>query len=187
MMRQGSNTRALATAVVAILFAAGGGLAVTAHAADKTDHAAVNDGEILAQLNAINENEVHAAQLAEKKNAEGPVLSFAKMLREDHGRNINDTEKLGDKLNVDLKKSTAVDSLRDEGERMLDRLDSLKGDEFERSFLDEMVSGHRAALDKLDDWIREAQNPEVKSHLQATRQRVAFHLKEAERLAGAVR
>src|SRR5262245_53890245 len=180
MMRQVSNARVLAT--VAAILLAGAWLAASAHAADKTDHASVNDGEILAQLNAINENEVHAAQLAEKKNAEGPVLSFAKMLREDHGRNINDTEKLGDKLNVDLKKSTAVDGLRDEGERMLDRLDALKGDEFERSFLQEMVNGHREALEKLDEWIRVAQNPEVKSHLQATRSRVSFHLKEAERL-----
>ena len=182
-MRDRLNARAIAAAFTAVLFAAGGGL-VAARAADR---AAGMDGEILAQLVALNENEVHAAQLAEKKDAEGPVLSFAKMIREDHGRNINDTEKLGDKLNIDPKKSTAVDSMRDEGERVLDRLDALKGDEFERSFLDEMVSGHRAALEKLDEWIREAQSPEVKSHLQATRQRVAFHLKEAERLQGAVR
>ena len=183
-MRQPSNVRTIATAVAAMLFAAGGGMAATAHADDK---AAANDGEILAQLVALNENEVHAAQLAEKKNAEGPVLSFAKMIREDHGRSINDTEKLGDKLNIDLKKGSEVDTLRDAGERMLDRLDELKDKEFERTFIQEMVNGHREALEKLDDWIKSAQNPEVKAHLQATRSRVAFHLKEAERLAGGVR
>jgi putative membrane protein len=184
MTRDRLNIRAFSAAVAALLFAAGGGLAVRAHAADRAEGM---DGEILAQLVALNENEVHVAQLAEKKDAEGPVESFAKMIREDHGKNINDTEKLSGKLNIDLKKSTAVDSLHEEGERVLDRLDALKKDEFERSFLDEMVSGHRAALDKLDEWIHEAQNPEVKSHLQATRQRVAFHLKEAERLQGSVR
>ena len=130
---------------------------------------------------------VTLSQLAEKKDVEGPVLSYAKMIREDHGRNINDTEKLGDKLNIDLKKGSEVDTLHDQGERMLDRLDELKDKEFERTFLQEMANGHRDALEKLDEWIKTAQNPEVKAHLQATRSRVAFHLKEAERLQGSIR
>ena len=187
MMRQPSNARAIAAAVAALIFAAGGSLATRAVAADRANQAAANDGEILAALNALNENEVHAAQLAEKKDVEGPVLSFAKMIREDHGKNINDTEKLGGKLNIDLRKGEQVDTLRNEGELLLDRLDALKDKEFERTFLQEMVSGHKDALDKLDEWIRSAQNPEVKSHLQATRSRVSFHLKEAERLQGSVR
>ena len=182
-MTQRSNARGLAAAFAVALLAAGGGFA----SAQAADHAAANDGEILAQLNALNENEVHAAQLAEKKDVEGPVLSFAKMVREDHGRNINDTEKLGDKLNIDLKKGSEVDTMRDQGERMLDRLDELKDKEFERTFLQEMVNGHKEALEKLDEWIKSAQNPEVKAHLQATRSRVAFHLKEAERLQGSMR
>ncbi|HET8948771.1 MAG TPA: DUF4142 domain-containing protein [Candidatus Polarisedimenticolia bacterium] len=182
-MREIPTFRAGAAAFAAMLFAAAGTLATHARANDKTGNGKYgNDGEILAQLVAIDENEVHAAQLAEKKDVEGPVESYAKMIREDHGKNINDTEKLADKLNLDLKKGDPVDSIHTQGEQMLDRLDDVKGGEFERSFLSEMVNGHRAALDKLDDFIRMAQNPEVKQHLQATRERVAFHLKEAERL-----
>ena len=185
-MREIPTFRAGAAAFAAMLFAAAGTLATQARANDKTSAKYGNDGEILAQLVAIDENEVHAAQLAEKKDVEGAVESYAKMIREDHGKNINDTEKLADKLNIDLKKGDPVDSIHTQGEQMLDRLDDVKGGEFERSFLSEMVNGHREALDKLDDFIRMAQNPEVKQHLQATRERVAFHLKEAERLqAGA--
>jgi putative membrane protein len=183
-MREIPTFRAGAAAFAALLFAAAGTLATHARANDKTHGNGKygNDGEILAQLVAIDENEVHAAQLAEKKDVEGAVESYAKMIREDHGKNINDTEKLADKLNIDLKKGDPVDSIHTQGEQMLDRLDDVKGGEFERSFLSEMINGHRDALDKLDDFIRMAQNPEVKQHLQATRERVAFHLKEAERL-----
>ena len=186
-MREIPTFRVGAAAFAAMLFAAAGTLATHARANDKNAHGKYgNDGEILAQLVAIDENEVHAAQLAEKKDVEGPVESYARMIREDHGKNINDTEKLADKLNIDLKKGDPVDSIHTQGEQMLDRLDDVSGGEFERSFLSEMVNGHREALDKLDDFIRMAQNPEVKAHLQATRERVAFHLKEAERLqAGA--
>lgn len=181
MTRPIPSFRIAAAAAVALLCAAGGALTVNAHAADKNGKYG-NDGEILAQLIAIDENEVHAAQLAEKKDLSGPIESYAKMIREDHGRNINDTEKLADRLNLDLKKGDPVDAIHTDGEQMLGRLDDVKGDQFGGSFLTEMISGHRQALDKLDDFIRMAQNPDVKQHLQATRQRVAFHLKEAERL-----
>ena len=149
-------------------------------------HAAQNDGEIMAALVQLDQNEVQAAKLAEK-NSDGAVLGYARMLREDHEANIDDTQKLGDKLNVDLKKTDAVDKLHDQGEKMVDKLDDLKGSEFERSFLSEMVSGHRDALHQIDAWIKNAQNPELKRHLEATRDRVAFHLKEAERLQSSVR
>jgi putative membrane protein len=184
MTRQTSSFRVLAAATAALLFAAGGALMTTARADDKKDG---NDGDMLAQLVAIDENEVHAAQLAEKKDVHGAIESFARMLREDHGRNISDTEKLADKLDLDLKKGDPVATIHDQGESMLDRLDALKGDEFQRSFIDEMVNGHRAALDKLDDFIRHAQNAQVKQHLEATRQRVEFHLKEAERLQSSMK
>lgn len=180
MTRPTPGFRAAAAAAVALLCAAGGALTVNTLAADNGKYG--NDGEILAQLIAIDENEVHAAQLAEKKDVGGPIESYAKMIREDHGRNINDTEKLADRLNLDLKKGDPVDTIHTDGEHMLDRLDDVKGDQFGSTFLSEMISGHRQALDKLDDFIRMAQNPDVKHHLEATRQRVAFHLKEAERL-----
>lgn len=179
-MRESTKLRAGAAAAATLLLAGALALPTGARAKDNAKYG--NDGEILAQLVAIDENEVHAAQLAEKRDVEGPIESFAKMIREDHGRNINDTERLAGKLNIDLKRGDPVDSIHTEGEQMLDRLDALKGDEFQHSFINEMVNGHKEALDKLDDFIRQAQNPEVKAHLQATRQRVAFHLKEAERL-----
>jgi putative membrane protein len=148
-------------------------------------HAAQSDAEILAALIALDKNEVEAAKLAEK-NSDGAVLGYARMLREDHEANIEASEKLGDKLGADLKKTEAVDKLHDKGEKTIDKLDDLKGSEFERSFLSEMVSGHRDALHQIDTWLKTAQNPDLKQHLEATRDRVSFHLKEAERLKDSV-
>jgi putative membrane protein len=146
-------------------------------------HAAQGDGEILAALVALDQNEVEAAKLAEK-NSDGAVLGYARMLREDHEANLDDSRKLGDKLNLDLKKTEAVDKMKDQGDKLIDRLDDLKGSEFERSFISEMVSGHRDALHQIDAWLKDVQNPQLKQHLHATRERVAFHLKDAERLQG---
>src|SRR5436190_23998706 len=86
-MRQIPTFRAGAAAFAAVLFAAAGTLATHARANDKPHGNGKygNDGEILVQLVAIDENEVHAAQLAEKKDVEGAVESYAKMILEDHG------------------------------------------------------------------------------------------------------
>jgi putative membrane protein len=153
--------------------------------ASNDGHAPQSDGEIMAALVALDRNEVQAAKLAEK-NSDGAVLGFARMLREDHDANIDETQKLGGRLNVDLKKTDAVDRIQDQGEKLVDKLDPLKGQEFERSFLSEMISGHRDALHQIDTWIKNAQSPELKQHLQQTRERVQFHLKEAERLQSTV-
>lgn len=146
--------------------------------------ATTGDAEILAQLKAIDENEVRAATVAQSKRLAGPVNRFAKMLEQDHGRDIEDVQQLTTSLGLTLSDTTTVDQLHERGDETMTRLAPLTGNEYARSFVTEMVNGHREALQMIDDWLKTAQNQEVKQHLQAVRDKVAAHLKEAEKLQG---
>jgi TolA-binding protein len=120
------------------------------------------DGDLLAQLIAI--------------------LNLAKMLHEDHMKDLDATQNLASRLGIDLKHSAAADQLHDKGSQMVSKLDALKGDAFARAYVTEMINGHKEALQMLDDAIKSAQRDEVRQHLTAVRQTVAMHLRTAEGL-----
>ncbi len=58
----------------------------------------------------------------------------------------------------------------------------LSGNAFGRAYLTQMAAGHREALQMLDRWIAMAPNGALKQHLTTTRQHLATHLRETERL-----
>ncbi|HET8947720.1 MAG TPA: DUF4142 domain-containing protein [Candidatus Polarisedimenticolia bacterium] len=148
--------------------------------------ATTGDADILAQLRTIDETEVRAAAAAQQKNVTGPVLRFAKMMEQDHGRDIEDIERLSQSLGLTLSDSTTVDQLRAHGEETMTRLAPLTGDDFGRAYITAMVNGHREALQMLDDSLKTVASVEVRQHLSAVRDKVAQHLKEAERLQGSL-
>jgi len=143
---------------------------------------AAHDADILAQLVAIDENEVRAAREAEDKKVDTPILNFAKMLHEDHMKDLDAVKNMASRLGIDLMHSAAADQLHDKGSQLISKLDPLKGDAFARAYVTEMVNGHREALQLLDDAIKTAQQDEVRQHLTAVRQTVAMHLRSAEAL-----
>ena len=164
-------------------------LALVAAAGPLLAQQSQGDAEILALLIAVNENEVHAAMVAEQKASTAdqpklsqPVLDFAKMLHVQHAKGAQDTKELATKIGVKTAETPAVEEARNQGKELKDKLMALNGQEFEKLFVAAMVSGHREVLQKVDSWMKTAQNDAVKKHLAATRERVAMHLKEAERL-----
>lgn len=140
------------------------------------------DGEILAWLIALNENEVSAATIAEQKASTAPVVAYARMLHEQHAKGIQDTKALASKIGVAPVETAAVEELRAKGKQGQGKLTPLAGNPFEREFVAQMVAGHREASQKVEGFLKTASHEALKKQLSATRERVAMHLKEAERL-----
>ena len=147
------------------------------------------DAEILAWLIALNENEVTLAMTAEQKASTAeqqkfsqPVLDYAKMLHVQHAKGAQDTKELAAKIGTIPAETAAVEQLRAKGKDANGKLTSLMGPAFERAFVDQMAAGHREALQKVDGFLKTAQNDALKQHLAGTRERISLHLKEAERL-----
>jgi len=155
-----------------------------AQAPPEQAEATTGDAEILAQVMALDENEVQAARAAQDRKVTGPVLRFAKMIEQHHRQDMQDVRALGVKLGLTLTTTTTVEQLHAKGEEAMSRLSPLTGEEFGRAFMTEMVNGHREALQMLDDFLKTAQNDELKQHLTAVRQKIAMHLQEAEKLQG---
>jgi len=146
------------------------------------------DAEILAWLIALNENEVGAATIAEQKATSSqpklsePVVAYARMLHEQHAKGIQDTKALASKIGVAPVDTAAVGELRAKGKQGQSKLTPLTGNQFEREFVAQMVTGHREAFQKVEGFLKTASHEALKKQLSATRERVAMHLKEGERL-----
>lgn len=143
---------------------------------------AAPDAEVMALLIALDENEVHAGMAAQEKKVSAPVMAYAQKMHREHGKDIDEVQKLGLKLNVTPLETAAVDALHNKGAAELAKVMPLTGQEFERGFIAMMVAGHTDALKNIDEWQKKAQNDALKQHLTMVRQHVATHLKEAEGL-----
>ncbi|MDQ3774092.1 MAG: DUF4142 domain-containing protein [Pseudomonadota bacterium] len=145
------------------------------------------DGEILGFIGAINENEIVAAMVASKKKVNSQLAQYATMLHQEHGKNLDQTMKLGQKIGVTPLETPAVDALRVKAAGELAALVPLDGEEFSRAYVTAMTKGHTEALQMIDtQLLPTAQSDGLKKHLTETRQHVAAHLEAAKKLQGGI-
>lgn len=146
------------------------------------------DGEILGFLAAVNENEIVAALEAGNKKLSPEVSDFAKMLHKEHGKNLEDTLKLGQKINVTPMETGAVDKLRVKGAGELAILAPLDREKFASAYIEAMIKGHVEVLGMIDTkLLKNAANADLKKHLTETRGHVANHLEAARKLQAGMR
>jgi putative membrane protein len=139
---------------------------------------ATAQSDALGMLIAANEHEIAAADQAIAKKVTGPVLAFAQMMKTDHGRNLEETRKLGAAT-----EGAAVQDMRTQADAEMTALGAESGKAYEKAYVDAMVQGHTDVLAKLDSTlIPAATDAAVKAHFTATRAAVAHHLAEAKKL-----
>ncbi len=155
---------------------AGGGDAPTATASGE-----MSDAEIMGFVVAINMNEILAAAEAEKRKISLQPMEYAKMLHMEHGKNLGQTLKLGEEIDVRPVITPAVDALQVKGAGALAAIVPLEGTEFEQAYLDLMITGHTEALEMIDSkLLANVDNADLKAHLTMTREHVAAHLERAK-------
>ncbi|STX28201.1 Predicted outer membrane protein [Legionella beliardensis] len=139
------------------------------------------DGQILAVLVVLNQNEISAADLvSKKKGVNSSVASYAKMLSKEHNKNLKETLKLSRKIGAPVQNDTA-NSLKQHGENELATLNPLSGAALNKAYIDAMVNDHNAAIQLFDNTlIPNAGNKKLKEHLTSTRKHLVKHLKDAQ-------
>lgn len=138
-----------------------------------------SDGQIVGIMETVNQSEIEAADLAERKSSNGTVLEFARMAKTDHTdaadrlSSCNVTSKSGE-LNAMFKERTA---------RTAKRLEKLDGAAFDRAYIAAQVDDHTAVLDKIDrKFIPAAKSADVSTYLRETRPIIEAHLEHARRI-----
>jgi len=121
--------------------------------------------------------EVYAARIALQKTGNDDLRDYANMINSDHMNAFVDLSELMKDQNVPQPKSIAPVTQQD-----INRMSNLTGGEFDREFINMMVSDHQNTIEMFRDQQISAQNPGVKKYLEETLPRLEMHLEKAQRL-----
>ena len=111
--------------------------------------------QFLSKAMEMNTAEVRLAEMATNKTQNARIKDFAQMMMRDHNQTLDKIKELRDARLASSPAAKAVDptskndanvQLTPEHQRTLDRLSALSGTEFDRQFMDVMVSEHRMAV-----------------------------------------
>ncbi|MGQ0563338.1 MAG: DUF4142 domain-containing protein [Gemmatimonadota bacterium] len=141
------------------------------------------DPEIAHILQTSNAIALRRATLAQKNPHDAAVRSLADSISAQHSALNTNTIRLLHAINlvpVNNQHSRIMDSDADAAQR---ELGAQSGREFDRTYVDHVVTFHQRMLDLLDDvLLPTARNPQLRDELQRSRALIARHLERAREL-----
>lgn len=143
--------------------------------------AALTDPEIASIAVTANQIDVDYAKIAKEKSKTKSVLDFAATMAKDHQSVIDKAVALAKKLGVTPQDNPTTQSLLSGATETKTMLNSKTGAEFDKAYVDNEVSYHKAAIDIVENkLIPSSSNAELKALLQSALPLFKEHLSHAE-------
>ena len=162
----------------AMLFALSAFLYVGAFAQDAPK---LSDPEIAHVAVTANQIDVDYAAIAKEKSTNKDILQFAATMAKDHEGVIKQAVTLATKLGVTPEDNAMSKSLKAGEAKTEKMLRSLKGDAFDKAYIDNEVAYHKAVIDAVKNvLIPQTQNAELKNLLVSVAPVLDAHLAHAE-------
>ena len=146
-----------------------------AAAADKGDKPALTDQDFVNQATQAGMMEVQLGKLAENHASDDAVKDFAHRMVKDHTA-ANDTLMAAAK-NVKVAAAPAPDK---EAHAAADKLPNLKGADFDKAYMQQMVDDHQKAVSVFEAESKNGTDPALKSFAADTLPMLQDHLKMAQ-------
>ncbi|HEX2061468.1 MAG TPA: DUF4142 domain-containing protein [Thermoanaerobaculia bacterium] len=139
------------------------------------------DKEFVAKAGMAGLYEVQAGNLALQKAASAEVKAFAQRMVTDHGRGNSELAQLATTKGLALPAE-----LQGEHEQALQHLSTLSGAEFDKAYMQHMVSDHQKDIAEFEKASTTAGDADVKAWAAKTLPILQQHLQQAQELAGKV-
>ena len=142
---------------------------------------APNDAQIAHIVVTANQVDIDAGKLAQGKAKSKEVKDFAKQMVTDHSAVNKQAKALAAKLKVKPEDNPTSQSLKKGGDDNIKHLKTLKGDAFDKAYVDQEVTYHQAVLDAIDKTlVPSAKNAELKDLIVKVRPAFVGHLEHAK-------
>jgi putative membrane protein len=144
--------------------------------------AELTDANIVALLDEVNKADSTAGALAVRKATNPDVKSFATRMMKEHHALRAEGQQLAKKLGV-KPEPPANDPVQPAAQSEMQALRSApKGAEFDRTYMDQEVTIHQAAIDLLDKAHDSTKNEQLKALIQKAKPVIQAHLDRAEEI-----
>ena len=158
------------------------GMAAPADAAGAAANAALSDANIVALLDEANQGDSAAGAFALKKASDPGVKAFAKLMMSEHHALRVQGLALAKKLKV-TPEAPANDPVKTAGSSEMAALQSAgSGAAFDRAYIEQEVTIHKAVLDLAEKAHGDTQNAELKALIEKAKPVIQKHLDRAEGL-----
>jgi putative membrane protein len=152
------------SACLAICFGALLCASATAHAADD------NDKKFLSTAAQSDVNEIALSEVAEQKASDPAVKAFAKKMVTEHKGMTASMKPFADSWG--LNPPTGPDS---DHQKELDKLSGLSGKDFDKEYMDQMVTDHGKALDAFTNEAKDTKDAKFRAAVLKGKTKVAAH------------
>jgi predicted outer membrane protein len=122
--------------------------------------------------------EIQAAQLAERNAQDDQIKQMARQIAQDHQQSSQKLQQAAQQAGIQVSQQ-----LKPHQQAMLQELQQMQGQEFDRAWLYGNVAGHTKAVLKFRDEAREGQNEQIKQFAQQTLPTLQKHLQHAQEMA----
>jgi putative membrane protein len=146
------------------------------------DVSSLNDGQLAAIIQAIHQDQMQEAQLAEQRATSPELKRYARDMVSSHRNIMSENQSLLSQAGITPSDNALSQQLRTDAQNEMSTLEGLRGRDFDREYLDDQIRDHNKALELVDRIIPNIKNPQLKSHLQSARTRLEAHLREAEKI-----
>jgi putative membrane protein len=144
-------------------------------------HAAADDAFAIKAAKA-GKLEVELGRLAAQKGRSASVKSFGRRMVTDHMRAGNKLKAIAKRIGIAL--PGALDA---EQQSEIDRLSQLSGSEFDRAYMDKMVTDHEMAVSDFETEASSGTDRKLKTFATATLPTLRMHLRMAKQTAARVK
>ncbi|MCA0402942.1 MAG: DUF4142 domain-containing protein [Proteobacteria bacterium] len=142
-----------------------------------------HDADMFGFLIVVDKNEIAAAKKALEKSKNTQVKNFAKLMKEEHGKNLHDSLNMSHSEKLNLKDSELIINLKKKGKDDLVTLSSASPETFDKVYIDAMVKGHQEVLTMIDEkFMKSVTDPKAKAFLSDTKAHVEKHLQKAQEI-----
>jgi putative membrane protein len=149
----------------------------TAQAPEQKKELSNNDKDFIMETATDGMLEVELGKLAHEKAVSKEVKDFGHHMMMDHEKASNELKQLAAQKNVMLS-----DSLDSDAKNKKEDLAKLKGNEFDKKYVSEMVKEHKKEIEKFEDIANKSEDPELKAWAQQTLPTLQSHYMEAQKL-----
>jgi len=147
--------------------------------ADEQGSKAVSDEQFVQKATASGMAEVELGKLGVQQAMSEDVKKFSQQMVDDHTKANKELSSL-----AATKKFTAATSVEKAHQDAHDKLSKLKGADFDRAFMDQMVKDHEEAVALFTAKSQDAKDADLKTFATNTLPKLKEHLKMARDLAG---
>ena len=143
------------------------------------------DGHIANIAMVANEGEAQQGSAAAARATSAEVRLFAQMMVTDHTSALNAARDTAARNGITPMENDTTRALREGTPRVIANLDTYRGADYDRQYIDYQIALHQWLLNGLDTTlIPQAVNADLRSLLQTQRGAVAAHLEQARAIRG---